>query len=319
MHDNLKAPVLLAGCGYMAAEYAKVLDALNAPYICVGRGEQSAKRFSEAMSHDVIVGGLEKYVNENEAPETAVVAVNIDSLAESTKLLIKAGAKKILVEKPAGITVDEIKDVANTAKEYGANVYVAYNRRFHASTIAAEKIIEQDGGVKSFYFDFTEWLHLFDDDRLKASVCKNLIFANSSHVLDLAFYLGGVPKKMDCYVNGEASWYGEADIYCGSGITRNDALFSYHANWNGPGRWFLEIVTNHHKLIFKPLEQLHIQKMKTVAIEKESIDDSLDTMYKPGLYLQTKAFLFDSDNGRLLTVHNQLENALLYKKIANGN
>jgi len=71
-------------------------------------------------------------------------------LAPAAIQLIKSGFKNILLEKPAGLNEQEIKELAQTASHYNATVLVAYNRRFYASVLKAKEIIEQDGGVTSF-------------------------------------------------------------------------------------------------------------------------------------------------------------------------
>ena len=65
------------------------------------------------------------------------------------------------------------------------------------------------------------------------------------------------------------------------------------------------------------MEQLHIQKIKTVAIEKVDIDDEIDLKYKAGLYVQTKTFL-EGDYQDFQTVEDQAESCLIYEKIAKG-
>ena len=70
-----------------------------------------------------------------------------------------------------------------------------------------------------------------------------------------------------------------------------NALFSYHANWEAPGRWSVEILTPKHRLYFKPMETLQIQEIGSVAVNPVQIDDTLDKEFKPGLYLQVKSFL----------------------------
>ena len=108
---------------------------------------------------------------------------------------MKNGVKRILVEKPAGTTLEEVAQVASEAENQRAEVYVAYNRRFFASTIKAQSIIAEDRGVTSFAFEFTEWSHQIVDLEKDPRVKKNWFLANSTHVVDLAFYLGGIPKR----------------------------------------------------------------------------------------------------------------------------
>jgi predicted dehydrogenase len=242
----------------------------------------------------------------------------VPELAQIAILLIQSGVKHILLEKPGGLDYNEIEKVSEAAKEYNANVKIAYNRRFYASVFAAEEIIKNDGGVVSFNFEFTEWMETIKTAHINDDI-GDIFLSNSTHVLDLAFFLGGNPREMSCYSKIEGRQFDDntVRIFAGAGISVSNALFSYQANWTSPGRWSVEILTAKHRLIFRPMEQLHIQQMKSVAIEKVNIDDSLDMQYKPGLYRQVDAFLSHSMEDRFLAVHDQVRQCTHYKQIQN--
>jgi predicted dehydrogenase len=287
--------ILLVGTGYMGIEYAKVLNALNQKYIVIGRGEENAKKFEEVIGTKPIVGGLQKYLSENKKiPTCAIVGVSIETLAETTLQLIEAGVKKILLEKPGFGEIEEFNLIWNAAHIHQTEIFLAYNRRYYASTLKAREIIEEDGGVMSFNFEFTEWSHSIQHLPKHPTELQNWFMGNSTHVIDLAFFLGGKPLQINTFVKGKGnlSWHNKSSIFAGAGETHNGALFSYQANWQAPGRWGLEINTAKHRLIFRPLEKLQIQKIGSVAVEfVEGIDYSLDEQFKHGLYLQTKNFL----------------------------
>jgi predicted dehydrogenase len=292
MSDNINKKVWLIGAGYMAIEYANVLKKQNVDFDVIGRGESSATKFSEKVGITVKTGGLRYNIaHALQIPDSAIVAVNEDELASATLLLLKNGVKHILVEKPAGLNYKEIYLVAEESIKQQANVYVAYNRRFYASVISARKIIKQDGGVTSFNFEFTEWSHVIEKLDTAQHIKESWFLANSTHVVDLAFYLGGIPKQISSYQTGGLEWHPSGSIFAGAGVTEKGALFSYQANWEAPGRWGVEILTKKHRVILRPLEELHIQKIGSVAIDKVNIDDHIDKSFKPGLYQQTEKFL----------------------------
>lgn len=299
--------LLLVGAGVMAIEYAKVLTALDVKFQVVGRGIQSAERFAEETGVEVYLGGIDSYLNAtNNTLNAAIIAVGVAELAATTEALIRHGVKRLLVEKPAGVSLSEVKMLCEVATEYNAEVYVAYNRRFYAATLKAQEIIETDGGVKSFNFEFTEWAHLIESLNVPTEVKENWLLANSTHVIDLAFFLGGLPIKMNCYTQGKLAWHSKAAAFAGAGITTTGALFSYQANWDAPGRWGVEILTSKRRLFFRPMEELHVQKLKSVAIEKIILEDELDRNFKPGVFRQVQAFLFNSQNSQLKTLESQL-------------
>lgn len=274
-------------------------------------------KFNETTGEKVITGGIDLWLRNNTpATRTAIVAVTENELGKVTLSLLKAGFTKILVEKPGGATYKEIYEVAKETKKRKARVFVAYNRRFNASTEKTKEIIKKDGKVLSFNFEFTEWSHVIGDLKKAPGVKENWFLHNSSHVIDLAFFLGGVPKKITSYCAGGLSWHPSASIFAGAGVAENGALFSYQANWQAPGRWGVEVLTPKHRLILRPLEHLCVQEIGSVAINNMEIDNTLDTQFKPGLYNQVEAFLYNK-KANLCPIEEQSHNLSFYKKIQN--
>jgi len=295
----------LIGTGQMAMDYAAVLKSLNKPFTVIGRGETKSKAFEKQIGMTVISGGIQNYLETNpNVPEKVIVATNVEELQSICKMLINYGVKDILIEKPGVAYPREIDELAEVAKQTGVNVLLAYNRRFYASVLEAEKIIAEDGGLSSFNFEFTEWSHVITAEPKTDADLNNWFLGNSTHVVDLAFYIGGQPKDLSAYYAGALEWHPSASIFAGAGISEKGSLFSYQANWEAPGRWVLELLTKKHRLIFKPMEKLQIQLLGSVAINPVEINDSLDTEFKPGLYLQTKAFL-EGNYDRFCTVETQ--------------
>ena len=289
--------IWLIGTGIMAVDYAKVLKGLGKEFIVIGRGEDRAKAFEDAAGIKPVTGGVENYFAAgHKAPEFVINSVGIDKLTEVTIDLLNHGCKSILLEKPGIGYAEEIDSIAGLAKEKDASILLAYNRRFYQSVIAAKKMIVEDGGVVSFNFEFTEWSHQIEGIKhLKTQAeLQNWFLGNSTHVTDMAFYLGGEPKEIACFVNGKGNieWHNRSSNYSGAGISKNGALFAYHANWKGPGRFSVEMLTAKRRFIFRPLEKLQVQNLGSVAINfVEEIDYTIDEQYKPGLFLQTKAYL----------------------------
>ena len=320
MRNNISLPsIWIIGAGQMALEHAKVLKAINYNFMIIGRGEKNIELLKEKIDCLAITGGVEKYIKETKTvPECAIVAVNLTQLGNTCMFLLENGCKKILVEKPAGLNYEEIKKIDCLSNEKGADVFVGYNRRFYASVLKAQKIIQKDEGIKSFNFEFTEWAHVIRKANKKKEELENWFLANSSHVVDLAFFLGGNPVEMSSYIADKTDWYEKAAVFSGAGYTETGALFSYQANWNAPGRWGIELLTEKHKLILRPLEKLQIQDIGSIQSKYIDIDDELDLKFKPGIFLQDKAFL-ENDYQNLLTISEQKKNLKFYHLIEQGN
>lgn len=317
MSDNLNKKVLLIGAGPMAVDYYKVLKALKCEITTIGRSEKSAASFEEKTGCKIIAGGVGKFLQQNkETFDAAIIAVATEELNDCASLLIDHGFKYILIEKPAGLTYIEIIELNQKANQHQAEVYVAYNRRLYSSVLKAKEIIEQDGGVSSFNFEFTEWSHVIEPLQRKPGIKENWMLGNSTHVIDLAFYLGGKPSEMNCYTAGKLSWHDKA-IFTGAGKTKDGVPFSYQANWDAPGRWGVEILTKKSRLILRPLEELYIQIKGSIEINKVEIDNKLDKDFKPGLFLQTKQFL-TGNISEFKTIKEQAEMCDTYSNIAKG-
>jgi predicted dehydrogenase len=189
-------------------------------------------------------------------------------------------------------------------KTKSAHVQIAYNRRFYASTLRALELIEEDGGVESMHFEFTEWGHEIRSLKKAEGVKDAWFLANSTHVVDLAFYLGGAPSEMNTYTAGALDWHPSSAVFAGAGRTNTGAVFSYQANWDAPGRWGLEVITSNYRLIFRPMESLQVMRKGSVKIEPVELDDRLDKEFKPGLYEQVRRFIGGKHNG-FCTIEDQ--------------
>lgn len=318
MSNNIE--VLLIGTGYMGKEYARVLKEMNVSLTVVGRGEENAALFEMETGIPAVRGGLDAYLQmARELPSYAIVASSVENSVENVTALLKAGVKNILAEKPVGFDVQEMRMLCDLAEKQNANVYAAYNRRYYASTDKALQIISEDGGVVSYHFEFTEWVNQISKNILKHSekVRDAHMIGNSSHVIDLAFFLGGQPSEISSYISGENSidWHQKCAVYAGAGRTEAGVLFSYCANWIAPGRWGVEIMTRKHRLYFKPMEELHIQELDSVKIEKVEIDDSLDKKFKPGLYKEVQSFLMNTEVEKRKSIRQQLADMNIYEQM----
>ena len=193
---------------------------------------------------------------------------------------------------------------------------MAYNRRFYASVIQAESMIAEDGGPTGMRFEFTEFSKQIEKLKKDPKVMSHWILGNSSHILDLAFFLGGFPSEnWRGWTEGSLDWHAKAARFCGAGITRTGTTFSYFADWEAPGRWGLEITTKKRRLIFRPIEKLAVMEHGKTASEQVEVDDRLDQDFKPGLYLQTQAFI-EGRFERFCSLEEQAKNVRIYEKIA---
>jgi predicted dehydrogenase len=309
--------ILLIGTGQMAIDYTKVLQSINNKLIVVGRGSESAKVFKEKTGYSPVTGGIDLYLSENEISigTIAIIATGIENLMTCMLQLLNKGIEKILVEKPAAISIEELLEHEKLLKPYENSVFVAYNRRFYASVIEAQKLIAEDGGLESMHFEFTEWAHTIEPLKKAEGVKKNWFFANSTHVVDLAFFIAGRPKVLKSFSkSGKLDWHNKTN-FVGAGETEKGVLFSYISNWESAGRWAIELLTQNRRIYLKPMEDIHVQQKGSINVIKHDLDLSLDEKYKAGLFKQVEAFI-SGDNNRLPTIKDHFYNSkIIYATI----
>ncbi|MDO8269080.1 MAG: gfo/Idh/MocA family oxidoreductase [Candidatus Levybacteria bacterium] len=305
--------IYLIGTGQMAVDYTKVLLAQKRNFKVIGRGSSSANNFENQTGIKPITGGIENYIENNEIDRISefIIATGTEVLMETLKRILVTGARKVLVEKPAAISIDELLQNEDFLKPFFDKVFIAYNRRFYASVIETLKLIEADGGLRTMHFEFTEWAHKIEPLQKAAGVKENWFFVNSTHVIDLAFFIAGMPIDWKCYSNsGQLKWH-EKSNFAGAGITNKCVLFSYISNWESAGRWSLELFTDKRRIYLKPFEDLNIQNRGGIEIGKYDIDDSLDIQFKPGLFLQVEDFLSPNPTMNLCTLNTHIQKAKL--------
>lgn len=308
--------IYLIGNGGMSKEYIKILSKIKIPFKIIGNSVETCKLFMMETGLQAIPGG-DQTINEMhfEPHDKIIIAVPVERLLNTTNLVLQSGGTAILTEKPVGLYLNEIEALKDKAKSLGAKIYAAYNRRFYSSVIVAQSLINDDGGIQSISFDFTEWSDEIAKIKQSEVSLNRWVLSNSSHVLDLAFYFAGRPIKMSSHSSGVLNWH-ESSTFCGAGITDRNVLFNYCANWDSAGRWRLELHTKKRKLVFSPMEQLHVVERGSIALNKIAVDDRLDQDFKPGLYLQTEAFLNEKAHNQLCSLDDHVKNFTYYQKIA---
>ena len=315
----MKERVFIVGAGPVAIEYYNISTHLGYEVIVVGRGERSATHFYQATGRNCLLGGVlqnKKVLSEN-CSSKVIVAVSENEIDSVAMELIRIGFKDILVEKPGASTMESLSSLSSSSSKIGARVCIAYNRRYFSSVIELQKRLIADGGVDSFHFEFTEWAHVIEGIEKAKGVKANWLWHNSTHVIDLAFFLGGMPTSITSLRKGSLSWHPAGSSFVGCGESEKGALFTYQANWEGPGRWGLEFITKKNRYYLRPMEQLKIQKLGSVKIENVKIDNQLDISWKPGFFLQTRDFLL-GEQGDLLTVFDMEQKLATYRAILNG-
>jgi predicted dehydrogenase len=152
----------------------------------VDRAEQRAKEF-----------GCKRY----DSPETLVadpaidavfVLTNLESHLEYTRLALEAG-KSVLVEKPVGVTVDEIAQMKKIADARGLVCMPGHNYIYEGGMIRTRELVEGNelGRITSAYVMYN--IHHPEEVAARYPGVVRQILTHHSYIL---LYLVGKPKRL---------------------------------------------------------------------------------------------------------------------------
>lgn len=219
-----------------------------------------------------------------------------------------------LLEKPAGLDVDDAEDIAGEAERLGRRAYVALNRRQYSATHAALARLTTDAGQRFIRIQDQQDQAAALAAGQPAKVVKNWMYANSIHVIDYLQVFGrGRVTRVEPVVPWDAarpSWV-VAKIAFSSGD-----IGLYEGIWNGPGPWAVTVSTADQRLEMRPLEQLGLQKRGERKLEAQSVD-ARDSAFKAGFRLQAEKAVAGALGGRcdLPTLGQGLESMRLVRRI----
>ncbi len=295
--------ILIIGAGPISIDYAKVIDALNVKYVIFQRSS-SNKKVPDNLN--LIKRDSIKDLDLNEFTHI-INCVDLENQAKVNFFLLQNSNAKILSEKPGFIFEADYLKALNLSKEIKSNFFVAYNRRFFQSVIKLKELSELDGGITSMHFEFTEWQKSVEETNISMKLKEKWALLNSSHVIDLAFFICGNPKDINCETFAALDWHPRSAIMKGYGVTFLGIPFSFSSDWSSAGRWEINIFTKRRKFILSPLEKLKYIEKETVLIKDfEMSNDN----FKHGFYKQIDSFLFN--NAKNIP---SLENAYYLNKI----
>jgi predicted dehydrogenase len=281
--------VIIFGSSYMAEEYLKVLKHLGTKVSVVSRNKKNANALAEKYGYKGYGESTEALKNFTpQDTDLIIIASAIPSLKEITIACIEKGFKNILVEKPGAVDYKEIKEIKKKMTQKTTLRY-AFNRRFFSS-VKQLHTITQEEKITGCFFDFTErQKDVINNTRETKEVMARWGLANSIHVIDLAFYLIGKPKKMTSQTYGSWQVHPTGNIFTGCGET-SKCPFSYFSSWNGAGRWDVEITTNKGRYKLSPLEELQFCEKDQFGWTKLALPTEDHPELKPGLLeITTKA------------------------------
>jgi len=205
--------------------------------------------------------------------DAVVIATTHDSLADLSILAIEH-KKHVLVEKPGGRTLEEIRQIQTSADHHKIQVSIGFNHRFHPAVTAAKSLIDSGefgrlmwvrgryghGGRIGYEKEWRANKHVSGGGEL---------LDQGSHLIDLATYLFGSLRLEFSRLTTE---YWDMEVEDNAFLVlaaENDATIWLHASWTEWKNLFsFEIALEHAKIEIAGLggsygtETLTVHKMR---------------------------------------------------------
>ena len=293
---------LLIGCGNIGIEYVKCLEDIKVPFDIVKKTPfKKDIKNNFRMVRDIYVKDLTSFRFEKKY-QNIILCTPIELLFDHLNYILEncKDIENILVEKPGCQFACQMEEII---KKSNTNIYIGYNRRFYSSVKKILDIIEKDSPIE---------LNLEINEPYPEKINNNYFINQTSHVIDLAFFICGFPRIINTEIKGEGIIQNHlrGSYFEGNGITKKSIPFKYKGRWvETKKKWKIEIKLKSGKvLILSPLEILKIKEGdKIIELEK----DSIDINFKPGLYNQIKNFI-DGNFSNFLSIETQKNNCIKY-------
>jgi predicted dehydrogenase len=138
MTDSLAVAII--GCGLIGRKRAASLNPEQLVVCCdtnLSRAEELAQKFGAHITTDY------REAIRNDHVDLVIVATVNAALAEISRVAIDAG-KHVFVEKPGGISSQEVRELADLAQSRDVRVRVGFNHRFHPALQKARELVDNN-------------------------------------------------------------------------------------------------------------------------------------------------------------------------------
>ena len=283
MENQIK--VAFIGAGYMAEEHIKAFSDITTVALLGIHSRNSLRAESLAKKYGIpkVYESIDALYNGTLAD---LVIIAVPEL--STNKVCKDAFSypwRALIEKPVGYNLADAEDIAAAAHASSCKAYVALNRRHYSSTRAVLRELSDIHGHRL--------VQVFDQENPIAAleggqprlVVDNWMYANSIHLVDyLSVFCRGDVTSIDHVIRWDSTKPGF--VLTKFEYSSGD-IGLYHAIWNGPGPWIVNVTTQAKRWEMRPLEQASSQLPNSRKSNSLPVHE-WDIKFKPGLRLQAQ-------------------------------
>lgn len=291
--ENLRVAII--GAGKMSAlhlDTLKYFEGVRLVGIC-SRSQNGAASLAEKYGIEQTFNGPVEMI-ETAAPDAVVIAVSHHATVDIASLVLE-GRIPCLIEKPAGYSVEETEKLATLADKNSCYNMVALNRRYYSVIDQAMLSVLHYGEIKGIHIEAHEPIQKYRDrQQFESWLYDSWLTANTIHMIDLFRMIGGDVAHVERFSRSRSEKFG--DSFAAAIEFKNGILGTFSSHWNSAVGASLKIFGDGVIADLSPLEAGFLTFHCGHRIKLSP--DWEDRTFKPGLFGQMKAFLFDVSEKR---------------------
>ena len=273
------------GAGYMSREHARAFA--DVPGVELAGICSRTRTRAEQLAAETGIRGVYGSIDEmREATRADLVVVSVPEL--SMRDCSSAAFRHdwtVLLEKPAGHTIEDARAIAKAAAQRKAGTYVALNRRFYDATRAARNDLATGNDPRFIVVQDQQDQAAALAAGQPEDVVRHWMFANSIHTIDYLRVFGrGAVTSVRPIVPWEPS---RPSIVVADVRFESGDIGLYQGVWNGPGPWAVAISTPAARWELRPLESAAVQRRGERRLTPVETHPR-DVEFKAGLRLQAE-------------------------------
>jgi predicted dehydrogenase len=252
--DSVALPIGLLGCGPIAqfAHLESVQKGRNTRLAAVcDRDEALAKHFGKFYDAEKIYSDYDKMLADDNIKAIIIATSDAFHVPAARKAL--AAGKHVFCEKPIGLSVEEVEELAKDVKKSGLVLQVGHMLRFDPGIESAHEFVTKEMGqllaLKAWYCDSTHRYTMTDAVQPLAKLGANALkpvgnpkadlqrynmLAHGSHLVDLARFLGGPITAVNARLAerfGAMCWFVDVDFESGA-LGHLDLTVAIRGDWH---------------------------------------------------------------------------------------
>ncbi|MFP3558542.1 Gfo/Idh/MocA family oxidoreductase [Paraburkholderia sp. SIMBA_049] len=252
--DDRQLRVGILGCGPISqfAHFESVQKGRNTTLHAVCDFDEGlARHFGQFYDAKKIYFDYDQMLADPELE--AVLIGTSDAFHVPAAMKAIAAGKHVLCEKPIGLSIDEVEELATTVKRSGKVLQIGHMLRFDPGIESAKAFVQDEMGemlaLKAWYCDSTHRYTVTDavqplarqGSRVlrpsgdpKANKQRYYMLAHGSHLVDLARYLGGPVRAVQTRLNerfGAYCWFVDVEYESGA-IGHLDLTIAIRMDWH---------------------------------------------------------------------------------------